>query len=271
MAVSETQPDICVTVADDNYCKVWDMNEHRCIASTILEPKAGKKRKVGMGASTLALTAPNQQARCVAINSTSGHIAIGFNNGKVMVKAGINALTENVARFKDANEWIETMRYSPNGQFLAVGSHDNGIYIYTTTDYTLRGKKLVHSSYITAFDWSCDGRSLHSCCGAYELIFWTVGQNGELDHNPNGASETRDESWDSFSTHFGWNVQGIFGNMRDYTHVNRVDRSHDKRTFAVGNDWGLVELFRNPNDKTCRSKAYKAHSEHVTNVKWTWD
>ena len=50
-----------------------------------------------------------------------------------------------------------------------------------------------------------------------------------------------------------------------------MDRSLDRSTFAVANDFGLVEIFRNPNNKASRSKAYKAHSEHVTNVKWTLD
>jgi len=118
------------------------------------------------------------------------------------------------------------MRYSPNGQFLAVGSHDNGIYIYDTDTYSLKSSnKSMHSSYVVALDWSVDSSSLHSCCGAYELLFWTVSEAGELEHNSSGAHDTRDELWDRFSTHFGWPVQGIFGNLKDYSHVNRVDRS----------------------------------------------
>jgi len=29
-----------------------------------------------------------------------------------------------------------------------------------------------HSSYITHIDFSEDGETLHSTCGAYELLFW---------------------------------------------------------------------------------------------------
>jgi len=189
-----------------------------------------------------------------------------------MVKAGIEALDQELAKFKNAKEWIETMRYSPNGKFLAVGSHDNGIYIYSTDDYSLKSSNhMMHSSFIVALDWSVDSSALHSCCGAHELLFWTVSEEGELAHNPNGAEELRDEHWDRFSTHFGWPVQGIFGHLKDYSHVNRVDRSQDGNTFAIGNDWGLVEVIRNPNDMRCYSKGNKAHSSHVTNVKWTYD
>jgi microtubule-associated protein-like 6 len=35
-----------------------------------------------------------------------------------------------VATNKDSQEWIEAMEYSPDGSKLAVGSHDNKIYVY---------------------------------------------------------------------------------------------------------------------------------------------
>jgi len=35
-----------------------------------------------------------------------------------------------VFTLKDSKEWIECMSYNPDGDKLAVGSHDNNIYIY---------------------------------------------------------------------------------------------------------------------------------------------
>lgn len=64
------------------------------------------------------------------------------------------------------------MRYSPDGSKLAVGSHDNNIYIYDSSDYTLLGKLTAHNSYITNLDWSQDGSYIRSNCGAYELLFF---------------------------------------------------------------------------------------------------
>ena len=160
------------------------------------------------------------------------------------------------------------MRFSPDGKWLAIGSHDNTIYIYKSDNFQLAGQATKHSSYITALDWSKDSSALRSTCGAYDLLFWTVSDQGKIEQNPNGASEYKNETWDTFSTHFGWPVQGIFGGVVDYTHVNRVDRSSDESCFAVANDWGLVEISNNPNAEGSKSKAYKAHSEHVTNVKW---
>ena len=67
------------------------------------------------------------------------------------------------------------MKYSPDGSKLAVGSHDNKIYIYSTDNYKLIGKCTKHSSFITSVDWSADGGYIRSVCGAYELLFF----NGE--------------------------------------------------------------------------------------------
>jgi hypothetical protein len=35
---------------------------------------------------------------------------------------------------KDAKEWNEVMRYSPCEKFLAVGSHDNYVYVYEISE-----------------------------------------------------------------------------------------------------------------------------------------
>ena len=52
---------------------------------------------------------------------------------------------------------------------MAVGSHDNNIYIYEVNgnSYKLKGALKGHNSFITQLDWSKDGRSMQSVCGAY--------------------------------------------------------------------------------------------------------
>ena len=62
-------------------------------------------------------------------------------------------------KFNHPKEWIEIMRYNKSGSRLAVGSHDNYIYIYDTNvegQYKPHGILRGHSSYITALDWSID-------------------------------------------------------------------------------------------------------------------
>lgn len=67
------------------------------------------------------------------------------------------------------------MSYSPNEDKLAVGSHDNNIYIYNALQkYQLYATLKGHNSFITCFDWSLDGKYIRSNCGAYELLFFNV-------------------------------------------------------------------------------------------------
>lgn len=45
------------------------------------------------------------------------------------------------------------MSFSPDNCFLAVGSHDNNIYVYNTSDWSLAGTCKAHNSYVMALDW----------------------------------------------------------------------------------------------------------------------
>ena len=74
--------------------------------------------------------------------------------------------------FKCAKEWISDLKFAPNGQNIAIGSHDDAIYIYSVPAFKKRFRMKKHSSYLTHIDWSEDSMYLHSNCGAYELLFW---------------------------------------------------------------------------------------------------
>ena len=64
------------------------------------------------------------------------------------------------------------MHYSPDGAKLAVGSHDNNIYIYDANSYELTGTLKAHNSFITCLDWCAESKYIRSVCGAYELLFF---------------------------------------------------------------------------------------------------
>jgi len=268
LAVSAASPNLIISAGDDNSVNVWDSRQRKRVGTIQLEAQGSEERKAGAGASTLATTKPNQQARAVAINPRTGHVAIGHNDGHYTIRASVSDLARVVHKGHDAKEWIEAIAYSPDGNRLAIGSHDNFIYIYDVANYRLLKKLTGHSSFITSLDWSVDGHSLHTVCGAYELLFWDAEAGTQV---KDGATRFKDEQWATWSTKFGWPVGGIFGGVVDLSHVNTVDRSLDKNFVAVGNDWGLVEIFGFPNSEGAKSLAFRAHSEHVTNVKWTYD
>lgn len=50
--------------------------------------------------------------------------------------------------------------------------------------------------------------------------------------------------------------------------MNIVDRSKSEAVIATGDDWGFVNLYRNPNNKGSKCNTYRAHSSHVVRVKF---
>jgi WD40 repeat protein len=87
-------------------------------------------------------------------------------------------------------EWIETMAFSPCNNFLAVGSHDNNIYIIDTKTYKQQTKLAGHSSFITGLDWSIDSKFIRSVCGAYELLFFNIQTKKRDASGPTNTVET---------------------------------------------------------------------------------
>jgi WD40 repeat protein len=202
-------------------------------------------------------------SRALAI-SPSGDIAICACDGHVYIKT-----TDDIDTCKfemdDSKEWIEVAEYSPDGGLLAVGSHDTNIYIYdANADYALVGTCTKHNASVTCIDWSMDGSTIRSVCNAYELLFFS--SDGSQD--PAGASNTTGTDWASQHCKFGWLVDGIFPKGTDGTHINGVDINENQTVICAGDDYGLVQIFRNPCRKGSMPRSYRAHSEHVVRAKF---
>lgn len=261
--------DICpktgliVTTSDDNKIMVWDPKARKCVSTGTINPKAGVKNKI-LGASTLSAFPPNQCARAVAINPFTGHVAVGVNNGELSVRKSLQDIDTVVAHKTDAKEWIEALQYSPCGKFLAVGSHDNAVYIYDD-HYKLISKCKKHSSFITSVDWSLDSKYIQATDGAYEILFFDAHTGHQL---TGGATALRDEPWATWTSRIGWPVQGIYPAGVDGSHINGVDRSHSGKLVATGDDWRLLNIARYPCLKGGQPLSYAGHSEHVVRAKF---
>lgn len=250
-----------VTSADDNKIKVWNITSRKCEATAEISQEERKAPRGG--ASSLTTLADSKCARAVAFNPHNGHIAVGCNDGTLQIRAGKDKLTQLVAQNKDSQEWIEAMEFSPDGTKLAVGSHDNKIYIYSTSNYAKLGVCSKHNSFIVSVDWSVDGKFIRSVCGAHELLFF----NGETyAQETSGASNTKGTTWASGHAKYGWLVDGIFPSGTDGTHINGVEFSKDNTLIATGDDYGLVNIFRNPCRGGHKPISLRGHSEHVVRV-----
>ena len=72
------------------------------------------------------------------------------------------------------------MKFSPDGNFLAVGSNDNYVDIYQVgSGFKWEGQCSGSSSFITHLDWSEDSKYIQTNSGASERLFYQIPSEGE--------------------------------------------------------------------------------------------
>uniref|UniRef100_A0A672RDK8 Echinoderm microtubule-associated protein-like 1 n=1 Tax=Sinocyclocheilus grahami TaxID=75366 RepID=A0A672RDK8_SINGR len=172
----------------------------------------------------------------------------------------------------DGNEQLSVMRFSPDGNFLAIGSHDNYIYIYAVAEngkkYSRVGKCSGHSSFITHLDWSVDSQYLVSNSGDYEILYWIPSVCKQVV----SVETTRDIEWATFTCILGFHIFGLWPDGSDGTDINAVCSSNAKKLLITGDDFGKVHLFSFPcSQSRAPCHIYGGHSSHVTNVNFLND
>ncbi|CAJ0959501.1 unnamed protein product [Ranitomeya imitator] len=91
--------------------------------------------------------------RCAAVSTDGIHLALGMKDGSFTVLR-VRDMTE-VVHIKDRKEAIHELKYSPDGNFLAVGSNDSCVDIYGVVQrYKKVGECLGSLTFITHMDWS---------------------------------------------------------------------------------------------------------------------
>uniref|UniRef100_A0A3Q2VHR0 EMAP like 4 n=1 Tax=Haplochromis burtoni TaxID=8153 RepID=A0A3Q2VHR0_HAPBU len=203
--------DLFLTCAQDRLVCLWNSSDHSLLWSRTLDEK--------------------EHGHCADFHPSGAVVAIGTRSGKWYV---LDAETNDlVGIHTDGNEQLSVMRFSIDGSMLAVGSHDNFIYLYNVSEqgrkYSRYGKCTGHSSYITHLDWSPDNNFIMSNSGDYEILYWDVPNACKYIRN---RSECKDIDWATYTCVLGYHGLGV--------------------TIAP-------------------SHKYSAHSSHVTNVAFLYD
>ncbi|XP_023509986.1 echinoderm microtubule-associated protein-like 3 isoform X1 [Equus caballus] len=150
---------------------------------------------------------------CADFHPSGAVVAVGLNTGRWLVLD--TETREIVSDVTDGNEQLSVVRYSPDGLYLAIGSHDNMIYIYSVSSDGAKssrfGRCVGHSSFITHLDWSKDGNFIMSNSGDYEILYWDVAGGCKLLRN---RYESRDREWATYTCVLGFHVYGAQPRVR---------------------------------------------------------
>uniref|UniRef100_A0A8C4PHX6 Echinoderm microtubule-associated protein-like 3 n=1 Tax=Equus asinus TaxID=9793 RepID=A0A8C4PHX6_EQUAS len=272
--------DLLLTCAQDRQVCMWNSVEHR-LEWTRLVDEPGHCADFHPSGTVVAIGTHSVEHRlewtrlvdepghCADFHPSGTVVAIGTHSGRWFV---LDAETRDlVSIHTDGNEQLSVMRYSVDGTLLAVGSHDNFIYLYVVSEngrkYSRYGKCTGHSSYITHLDWSPDNKYIMSNSGDYEILYWDIPSGCKLIRN---RSDCKDIDWTTYTCVLGFQVFGVWPEGSDGTDINALVRSHNRKVIAVADDFCKVHLFQYPCSKAkAPSHKYSAHSSHVTNVSFT--
>lgn len=75
---------------------------------------------------------------------------------------------------KIRSEVLHEMKYSPCGKYLAVGSNDNFVDVFSTNNYKKLGTCSGNSSFITHLDWSKDSEYIQTNSGDGARLIYKI-------------------------------------------------------------------------------------------------
>lgn len=186
---------LCATVGDDKSLRIWDLDHHR----------QERYMKLDTPARAVAYS-PDGQTICVGLGGRINGKGRNKKDGVFMIFS-VASDYEVIHEGRDTREWINDIKFSSDGETLALGSRDNNVYLYDVTNgYAARAVFSKHTSFVTHLDFSSDSQWIMSNSGADDLL-WCDAATGA--HLASGA-RVRDQTWETWTCPQGWHVQGIW-------------------------------------------------------------
>lgn len=173
------------TVSDDATMRVWDKAAHKQVGMLSLETDIRGNQIPKNKDGSISLFA---QARAIEVNITDEYLAMGMRDGSLRVfQVAYKApFWQEIAVYKCEHkkikgEWIEDLKFSPDGRYLIVGSHNNYLYLFEVPNFdkpvSVFGKS---SSFIQHIDWSLDSSNVRTNDASYELLYYSIPDGKQL-------------------------------------------------------------------------------------------
>lgn len=150
---------------------------------------------------------------------------------------------EIVHEGRESKKNISAMQFSPDGLLLAIGSHDNQLYLHNVLDnYKLKAKCDKSTGCITHIDFSTDGGFLRINSDAFELIFVNTLDGSWI---PSPAT-MKDTVWATQNCVLSWPVQGMWPTDNDKRYIHACDRAHSSDIVAAGDNLAYIHIYNYP-------------------------
>jgi WD40 repeat protein len=145
-------------------------------------------------------------------------LAVGLYSGDISILDLSKGTLTNSLAFSHSKDHISTLRFSPDGQWVAVGYDSAKIRLFEIRHDSIEkqlGVKLMehanvfhgHNGPVSSIDWSVDCKLIQSASQlAGELLYWTS-DNGQMLMGLD-MSEIKQLKWSSFTSIFGWHMHG---------------------------------------------------------------
>lgn len=191
LELNPSDQDEFATVGDDGVLKVWSMSRNFCV------------RKLALECACRALAwSPNGNEIVVGVG---GDPSMAVKDGAFMVLR--NNPLEVFFEDRKAKLTITDIKYSPQGNIVAIASRDGKIYLHETGKYSLlRAMELSEKDHgVTRFDFNVSGTYIRMSTTNDDLFNYAV-NDGLIVASP---AIVRDEIWKTTQSSYGWMTKGV--------------------------------------------------------------
>ncbi|EQC40263.1 hypothetical protein SDRG_02167 [Saprolegnia diclina VS20] len=261
LATHPTNHEMC-SVGDDKSIRVWDLVHHRSLRLVNLEAPAracvyspdAKLIAVGYG-SELEIPPTQKQLNGAFAVLNEPNLAVKYEG-------------------KDSKKFISNLKFSSDGTTLAVCT-ENVIYMYNTDDWAAKTIRLGKCKskdpavIFSHFDLSSTGEWLQMATNKGEIVYYDT--NSSVENTRLGA--LKDVQWATFTSIFGWPVQGVWPSKKKSYHVTALNRSHKEQIVVAADQFGHVRVYKYPALPSTNLvyHQYNGHCGRVSHVQFSHD